>query len=739
MTTYKKFYDSLIPGNYALTKSMELTKKNKSGSLWYMYKFLVLYYYIFLTNTIETREYIMPIIKCFDNYINTLPNEVQKSAQEFFYSNNSTINFKSESFKSFKTFAAESDFDTATQRVEYFSRAKKCYFALLMNSGGQSGIKKAFMEALEAPGFVYSINSAAEILFEASIKSIIEDANKHLTPNDNSIKEIISETAVKKIIELSHDITVTYEEAVKIAKKYPLSAPNYKMIENDAVAFIRNERQILYYYGYFHSKSSGASDKEFSSLTPVGELSISANSTEFAAIWEHQKIKMVSQPVTVDIQNVTASCEDAEKFALSFTPYTDILGHIARNKNLSGDEYQYVVSRKKNLINENEWQDAETEILQHINELKDRVQSFNRRRDVDTEDSRKEFLKYILGLRSDLPFDKGQNILNILTYTSKGIIKCDSQQKLQLIYQIYKKLDEYKIEKYGDLFKRCENDLKSRYKDACLQVTTKPNAQIKIEWDLYNIHTDKLIYMSVAIATAAANIGITRLEDITAENVNAISEYCSKNYAYSFKALGVSGSQIVKEISKVLNALIYSEYASFITEDKYTYSYSFTYYSEYSCADLLKKIKEVSANANSSMSDERKRNGSLVNLIKSYLKKRNGDEKLKCECCGNETFLTEAGDFYIELHHLIPFKKASGPDHYLNMYALCPNCHRKFHYLNLNEKGDCYMLLNVNNFAHKTIMDRLQTLKNEHLLRSYHLEYLLADKAITQSEYDSIA
>ena len=31
--TYESFYSSVLPGNYALTKSMELTKKETSGTL----------------------------------------------------------------------------------------------------------------------------------------------------------------------------------------------------------------------------------------------------------------------------------------------------------------------------------------------------------------------------------------------------------------------------------------------------------------------------------------------------------------------------------------------------------------------------------------------------------------------------------------------------------------------------------------------------------------------------------
>lgn len=69
MATYQDFKNSLLPGNYALTKSMELTKIQSSGTLWYTKKFLVLYYYVFLSNDIRTREYIDKVIRHFDRYI----------------------------------------------------------------------------------------------------------------------------------------------------------------------------------------------------------------------------------------------------------------------------------------------------------------------------------------------------------------------------------------------------------------------------------------------------------------------------------------------------------------------------------------------------------------------------------------------------------------------------------------------------------------------------------------------
>ena len=120
-------------------------------------------------------------------------------------------------------------------------------------------------------------------------------------------------------------------------------------------AFIRNERQILYYYGYFHSRSTGAADFEFSSLTPVGELALQANAGEFLLLWEHQKLKMISQPATAEINQI-GPAPGPEAFGVSFTPYTDILGYILRRGSMSLDEYKYIVSRRRHSFSDEEWE-----------------------------------------------------------------------------------------------------------------------------------------------------------------------------------------------------------------------------------------------------------------------------------------------------------------------------------------------------------------------------------------------
>ncbi len=58
------------------------------------------------------------------------------------------------------------------------------------------------------------------------------------------------------------------------------------------------------------------------------------------------------------------------------------------------------------------------------------------------------------------------------------------------------------------------------------------------------------------------------------------------------------------------------------------------------------------------------------------LKEANG----YCECCDSEApFLTAEGEPFLEVHHLRHLADG-GSDTVTNAIALCPNCHREFHY-----------------------------------------------------------
>lgn len=738
MFDYNAFVESILPGNYTLTKSMELTKIQSSGTLWYTKKFLVLYYYVFLSNDIFTLEYIDKVTEAFDNFIDSLDDSVKEAAEKFFYPDDAIVNFKAPAFKSFVEFASVNKFANQQEKINYLQSAKKCYFALLMGSGGQRGVKKLFKEKLQSKEFVYSVANINGAILDSVITICTKECNDNKKIADNSVKYIISQEAMNQIVSEAQSSVLTEERVRQIIEDYPEESPKYKNIENDLVAFIRNERQILYYYGYYHSKSSGANDFEFSSLTPIGEIALNANAYEFLTIWEQQKLKMISQPPTADINNLPTTVITADKFEISYSPYLDIIDYLARNGSLSLEQYKYMISRKKHSFTAEEWQKSEKDILAKLDEIKEHIQKFGRDRDIADEDGRKELLKYMLGIRSDLGQDKGTNFLNVCEWS--GNITVKDKTAIALMCRIYGSAVEYKLEKYESLFRECEADLRKRYKATVNGEYASISGSAKIHWDLYNIYPDRFVMMSVAITMACIANGISDIEQVTKEQQAAIFTYIKEHQKSLLKQIGIkTEAEIRKEINNVITAIQDNSYKLY-TEMQVDNEETLAQYKEENATDLMTKLIEISSVANVNRTSERTRNSRLVGMLKSYyMNVYMHNNTLKCESCGEEAFITKAGEPYVEFHHLIPFNIAYGPDHYLNLFALCPVCHRKLHYLKETEKRETYMNLDNNNYFKKHFVDRLLELKKESLLRSYHLEYLFYDNAITQAEYDSIA
>lgn len=740
MALYDDFYASLLPGNYALTKSMELTKVNDSGTLWYTKKFLTLYYFIFLSNDIMTMAYKNKVIEIFDNYISSLDPSVRETAEKYFYPDNEAINFKSQNFNYFFKFAGAIGQVNQTALSDYYRQAKKYYFSLLMGSGGQSGIKKQLKYAVQKPGFVYSHDNIDSIILHSAINECIRDANKFHSIKDNSIKYIISDKAIDKICEISYTRTVEESDVMHIITEFPKDNPKYRGIENDMVAFIRNERQILYYYGYFHSKTSGATDFEFSSLTPIGELALYANSYEFLAIWEHQKVKMISQPITVDINFLSGLPVNSNKFDISTTPYTDILGCLFRRNHLDIEEYKYIISRRKDSFKTQLWNNEESTLFDHKNDIKDRVDTFGRKRDKADEDARKELLKYLLGIRSDLKSDANTNPLNILSFDHSKVTVVNSNS-LNLLYSVYSKLDKYKKIKYNEVYEESVNDLRRRYNEGLRGVTSQANGRSKIHWDLYNIHSDEFILLAIITVISAISLDYNSVENASSNEIDSIIKFSFDKFRGLLRKLGFkSRSAIKQEINRTISTLKNEDYRYYLEDDINQETQVIATYRTESAADLMTRIKQISLATSVEPIAERTRNLNLVRLLKSYyMSCYSVNNTLTCECCGEETFITDAGEPYVEFHHLIPFNIAYGPDHYLNLFALCPNCHRKIHFLKVEDKREQYKNLSNNNYFHICFVDRLMQLKGKNLLKSYHLEYLLTDNAITQDEYEQIA
>ena len=678
----EQFISDITPSNYFITKSMEISKVSNSGTLWYTKKYLVLYDAIFLSKKINTADGIYEIRKNFENYISTLPKSQQKEATLFFFPEHADLRGD---FRTYNDFAGIVSLNEDIHH--YYSTVDKYYFVYLMNTGGQSGVKAYIKEKLYQPDFVVS----------SLLNTIEEYKIEH--PEENIITT---------------------------------------QIVNDYHASLRNERQILFYYGYFHSRNNGSgSENEFASLTPIGELAVKSNSKEFALIWEHQKIKLISQPVTVEFPSINL-CDrcDVEKFKLNFSPYLSILKCLSYNGEIGPRFYDRILSRTNNDNIENVLNNYDL-FKDNINIIETYIEGFNLRSEFKNEDFEKEIKKYMLGIRDDLEKDYNDNYFGCVSSSRNNKWIVSDIDKLKKLLNVYNQIEKYKLKRYSSLFNNCEGELKNKYLSVYSGTVYNMNHRIKMTWDLYNIKKDNIIVMALMIADYIMNTGI----NIEFINYTELYNYAKNNFASLLKSLNLNNkSDIINALKSVVqrienNSLEDVEYV----ED---YSIERRYVNRYSTLNtdaLLNRIYEVSAE-NVKPTLERKRDCRIIDLLHSYYLVNHSDENhlIKCECCGEKTFIKNNDEPYLEYHHLIPFSIADGPDHYENIYGICPMCHRKIHSIKDSYKDELYDGFDVNNHFNKNILDRLKHLYQEHILKSYQLEYALSEYIINEEEYNLI-
>jgi Holliday junction resolvase len=155
----------------------------------------------------------------------------------------------------------------------------------------------------------------------------------------------------------------------------------------------------------------------------------------------------------------------------------------------------------------------------------------------------------------------------------------------------------------------------------------------------------------------------------------------------------------------------------------------------------IDKLEEISkkAIADNYFAIERKRKGELIDALRNYYHQNYRDSQtklLKCDCCKEETFLTEKESSYVEFHHLIPFSMYSGPDHYLNLIGICANCHRKLHFARNAEKQNLYANISTNNQLSISLLDRMKKMLAQKALEPISIEFLKTEGMITLLEYN---
>lgn len=674
----KSFRESLVPGNYWITKSMEINKVTTSGTLWYMKKWFVWYYYIFLKKGGLFANDYKTIATNFENFINSLDKSVQEDARNFFFN----IDFTSEQFLTFERFSKNTiDFANKIEKQEWLTECKKFYFMYVMGTGGQQGYKK-------------------------KIRELLEQQN-------------------------------TYQDTIaSITKLIKKDGKSSKYIEGQLTDFhagtLRNERQIFFYYGFFHGKES-ADLSGFYKLTPIGKALLEANFHELLIIWEHQKLRMISQSPITDINNlVLTNTFDKENFSINRSPYFTLIEILNAKGFITQDEYKYIISRtnSKNIEGVIEYLKSGSD----IDFIKSQIETFKRTRDTSNEDFDKERKKYILGI-SDFKKDLGTNYYSILD--SNGL-KVNNLEKCNFIYNCYKKINNYIQKKNNYKYNRFEVLIKQYYKNSLENsMHYKKDKKIIYEWNKHIINFDKdvlinLIYIGICMKNNCLDFNL---------DINFVKQ---DYYNYNFlvkEVLGYNRKDFIDLMNSIQNCMKNHEYVYLLqnnTEDV-------NYYTENTTQINIDidKLQEVSYKniQNYDIYVNRKRSMEVKNSIKNYYisKFRNTTTNLiKCDCCGDYTFITEQGIPYLEYHHLIPFSTDFGPDHYLNLFGICPSCHRKFHYQQTEERVNLYEMISKNNNMGISIIERIKQLYKQDLLEPIAIEFLNKENAITEEEYEAL-
>lgn len=668
------FLDTLVPANYWLSKSMEFTKRNSCGTLWYLKKWFVYYYYVFLKDNLFDADY-QEIIKHFNDFISSLHPDIQQEAIPYFFE----IDIRQDNFSKLQQFLTTSrSFLNENDQFQHTIHAKKFYFMYLMNLGGQSGYKK-HMKELIAEGKTFE-----------QVKQEITNIILSNGDNEAKVREQIS----------------------------------------DFPAAIRNERQIFFYYGFFHGRDN-ADLTGFYNLTFVGNLVIKANFHELILIWEHQKLKMVSQSPLADIQNLNLSKPlNIDNFGTLNHPYFILLDLLKKRNCITTSEYQYIIARIKNSTN---LEEIEQQVLGHkevIQIVEDQIKQFGRKADLEDEDFLKELKKLILGI-CDMPKDGTYNYFKFLSWVDKKEIKVLNAEKANFVVENYRIFCNYLDEIYVSKYTTFETTLKAKY----ATISDKKNYQItdsdRYDWYKYVINFDKnlllhLIYLGVALQESNFEHSLS---------LNIFKNYFEKYQSLCLE-LGIKRSQFHKILADIQNYLKDNDFYKW--ENENASHHKEIKLQQFNFEINIEKLNEISQQS-PSYATARKRNSTLIDSLRSFYVKSfsNSDTKLiTCECCKESTFLTSQLIPYIEFHHFIPFSTEFGPDHYLNLFGLCPNCHRKVHFAQIGEKENLYSNISTNNHLKINLLERMKKLYQEKLLLPIHLDFLKRERVINGEEYE---
>lgn len=495
-----------------------------------------------------------------------------------------------------------------------------------------------------------------------------------------------------------------HEIKEKLINECNLSPSKATGILNDVPGSLRNIRQICFYYGIFYRRDNKKIEEY--SLTTVGQMLVEASLSEIAIVMEHQKLRMISQPPNAKINNVK-NVKNYEKFFIELNPYLKILNAFKEHKSISFDYYQYVIARN-------------VPVNSSINKMKKYVKKFSREADNKSEDFRKEMKKYIHGL--SLMTNVSINYNYKKGWEANEHIK-DYYQYIKFYKRIKKKMFQKEIKKYKSI-------LLNNYK---FGKNVENYHQLK-SWYIYISKFDKSLLYTLLIYNWSGktkefsniikhlNLDINFIKESVKQKEKKEKELEAEKESGKQKNNYLSGLSIYKAYSKKFIELIEEEQEQ-----------EFIKFNIQSVNSLI----EISNKKFNNLESKKRKH---INIIKSFYIKKNVN---KCDSCGEETFITKNNIPYLEYHHLVPLSQ-EGTDHILNIFGICPMCHRKFHFCEDASRKKLYKSLNQNDTLAKmdkdkfSVFNRYNYLYKNNKINLLGLEFLVDEGVFSNEDLEEI-
>jgi 5-methylcytosine-specific restriction endonuclease McrA len=669
MLDLSKFLESYMPDNHWLSKSMELGKL-EYGSYWYLKKMMVYYYYIFILKRLEKSE-INEIKNNFNSFIDSLPEEAKCEAYDFFFEVN--IN-NVESIITFNEFTMNKGFLEEKDLLN----ARKYYYTYLMALKPQNEKKKLIND---------------EILSSRNFFEGRKNARIKLLVNEN-------------------------EHAIA-------------QFERDVHAFLRNERQILFIMGLLNY-----TDTKTEEYTPtsIGIQAVNANFNELILLNELQKIKQISRNPLVYYarssnrprnrrfkNNIDMSLINC--FDIKLHPYILYLRYLYKKKEVSNDEFRYLLSRSTDNHDENYIINFPVELLDSLKNkinLKDSEYIIpgnnNYNNDIIRgEDFLKEHKKYQLGI-TESEKDYDGNLFGVSERVYRGI-SLVNDKKLKILIKHYQKIINYLHEESSNL--ELFEDLREGHKKKYIKHISKlkfdkdtdSHIDLVSKWLEYFVSIDRNIIKMLILSVSEAN--------------NLSNDEIFNNFRnLCIKCLGIKSSRNIVDKLKEKED---------IKEDNFDYSTIVIPYvvTENHLARESKKYLSIK----NDFRKERIRNKTLISMYLKWYSTFDGYKT--CEICGDKLEKKDDGSLICNVHHMIPFKEneAFGPDHYKNLLALCGTCHQKVHSLrNLDRLREMYAKIKINSALKKSTKERISEMYKEDYLYPTSLRFCVSKGMINHIE-----